>query len=143
MTTLQGQSYYEITDEAILSSDGEGFEINPFNANGTIISRIQVNFVLTAGLRLPNPLLTLPNLSLLKGNWNIEIIISSDGSERGISLPIYSSNYVDRFTPELTYGLDTPTAVALTGLSPNNYAGGVGILRPLQETATEPPVKTI
>ena len=70
MITLQGKSYYEITE---LDPEEEGYTINPFNSDGTLIPRIQVNFNLND---LGQQIFTLPSLGELNGNWNIEIIIS-------------------------------------------------------------------
>ena len=128
--TLQGKSYYEITDIDILQLR-DYFEIDPFLSNGTLIRRIQVNFNLSGDVRLPYVLLVLPDLTQLNGNWNLEIVISTTGSKLEQTITVASYNYVDNNLPEQIYSLPTGYAVALNGISDNNYSGGLAVFRPI------------
>ena len=123
MITLQGKSYYEITE---LDPEEEGYTINPFNSDGTLIPRIQVNF----NLNDLQQIFTLPSLGELNGNWNIEIIISvsiSDLIDRG-KVTIVTQGYVNGLL-DGTSSLSNGQSVSFRGTSPTSYIA-TGVFRP-------------
>lgn len=123
MITLQGKSYYEISE---IDPEEEGYTINPFNSDGTLIPRIQVNF----NLNDLQQIFTLPSLGELNGNWNIEIIISvsiSDLIDRS-KVTIVTQGYVNGLLDgisSLSYG----QSVSFRGTSPTSYIA-TGVFRP-------------
>jgi hypothetical protein len=124
MITLQGKSYYEITE---LDPDEEGYTINPFNSDGTLIPRIQVNFNLND---LGQQIFTLPSLGELNGNWNIEIIISvsiSDLIFRG-KVTIVTQGYVNGLLNGIS-SLSNGQSVSFRGTSLTSYIA-TGVFRP-------------
>lgn len=122
MITLQGKSYYEITE---LDPEREGYTINPFNADGTLIPRIQVNFRIE-GIEI----FTLPSLDSLNGNWNIEIIVSVSIPETPFKggVRIVTQGFVNNSfgsTSSLGYG----QSVSFKGASPTSYIA-TGVFNP-------------